>query len=126
MTIGTIHKIQRYNIPKTHFFAWAICSLEGFSWLQRLLLPCPFKTLTGIDCPGCGFQRSLLALFNGNWAESYHLYPPTIPLLIVLVYAIVKGAAGFDKRDVVLKILAVACGWFVMGAYILKLWNGHG
>lgn len=126
MTIGTIHKIQRYNIPKTHFFAWAICSLEGSSWLQRLLLPCPFKTLTGIDCPGCGFQRSLLALFNGNWAESYHLYPPTIPLLIVLVYAIVKGAAGFDKRDVVLKILAVACGWFVMGVYILKLWNGHG
>ncbi|WP_353196752.1 DUF2752 domain-containing protein [Parapedobacter defluvii] len=89
-------------------------------------MPCPFKALTGIDCPGCGFQRSLLALLKGNWGESYHLYPPTVPLLIVLLYALVKWIGGFDKRDVVLKILAVACGWFVIGVYVVKLWNGHG
>ncbi|WP_245893281.1 hypothetical protein [Parapedobacter indicus] len=66
-----------------------------------------------------------MSLFNGNWAESYHLYPPTIPLLIVLLYALVKWKVGFDKRDIAMKILAVACGWFVIGVYILKLWSGH-
>ncbi|GGC44426.1 hypothetical protein GCM10011386_40950 [Parapedobacter defluvii] len=126
MAIKTIRKTQRYNLPSTQFFAGAVCSLEASSWLQNFLLPCPFKALTGIDCPGCGFQRSLLALLKGNWGESYHLYPPTVPLLIVLLYALVKWIGGFDKRDVVLKILAVACGWFVIGVYVVKLWNGHG
>jgi len=102
-----------------------VCSIEGSSWLQSLLLPCPFKYAAGFDCPGCGFQRSLLALFQGHWLESYHLYPPTVPLLIVLVYASLRGVFDFDKRGVVMKVVAVACGWFVIGVYLLKLWHGH-
>jgi hypothetical protein len=102
-----------------------VCNLEVFSWLQDLLLPCPFKVITGFDCPGCGFQRSLLALLQGQWLESYHLYPPTVPLLIVLAYASLKGIFGFDKREIGMKLMAVACGWFVMGTYLLKLWHGH-
>ena len=87
-------------------------------------MPCPFKVLTGADCPGCGFQRSLLELLQGHWAESYHLYPPTVPLLIVLLYAMVKGVLQFDRRNIGMKMLAVACGWFMLGVYLLKLWHG--
>lgn len=105
--------------------ALAICSLEGVSKLQNLFLPCPFKSLTGIDCPGCGFQRSLFALFEGKWAESYQLYPPTVPLLAVLLFAIAKWRFGFDKRDTLMKIGAVAVGWFVIGAYLVKILANH-
>ncbi|MGK6352079.1 DUF2752 domain-containing protein [Parapedobacter sp. DT-150] len=104
--------------------AWAFCSLEGLSWLQNFLLPCPFKLITGIDCPGCGFQRSLIALAQGHWAESYRLYPPTVPLLLVLLYMLLNWKLGFDARHRVTKLLAVACGWFILIVYVLKWWNG--
>ena len=54
------------------------------NWLQHHLLTCPFKYLFGLDCPGCGFQRSILALFRGELLMSLKLYPPT-PLIIILV-----------------------------------------
>src|SRR5579863_1603769 len=65
-------------------------------WLQNHLLPCAFKTLFGIDCPICGFQRALLLLLQGNFTDSFKMYPPLIPcllfLLVISVYCINKQA----------------------------------
>lgn len=104
----------------------AACSLVGISQLGDWLLPCPIKAVTGMDCPGCGFQRSLWELLQGHWHESYRLYPPTVPLLVLLVYVVLKYRYGFDRRDIVMKVLAVACGWFVLGVYLMKLWGSPG
>ena len=49
------------------------------------MLPCSWKETFGIDCPGCGAQRSLAELFRGNFLESLYLFPALIPLLITLV-----------------------------------------
>lgn len=37
---------------------------------------CPFKFLTGLSCPGCGFQRALHALLHGqiHTAVSYNYW----------------------------------------------------
>ena len=35
------------------------------TWLEKHMLPCAYKTVFGIDCPLCGFQRSLLFLLWG-------------------------------------------------------------
>ena len=34
--------------------------------LEKFMFPCISKTLFGIECLGCGFQRSLHLLFQGN------------------------------------------------------------
>ncbi len=31
---------------------------------------CPFKLLTGLNCPGCGIQRAVHALLHGRFAEA--------------------------------------------------------
>ncbi len=58
------------------------------SWLQKHMLPCAYKYFFGIDCPICGAQRSLLLLMQGNFAESFKLYPPLIFLLTIMCLAI--------------------------------------
>ena len=34
-------------------------------------LPCLFKALCGVECYGCGISRSVMALWQGNVAESF-------------------------------------------------------
>lgn len=52
--------------------------------LSSWMLPCPVKALTGMECPGCGFQRSLWALLQGDIAGSWHAYPALIPFLVTV------------------------------------------
>lgn len=40
---------------------------------------CPFRLLTGWDCPGCGSQRTLHALLHGQVSEAF-MYNPLLVL----------------------------------------------
>ncbi len=50
-------------------------------WLESHMLPCFYKKYFGVDCPGCGMQRSLVALLKGDLLESLHLFPALLPLM---------------------------------------------
>lgn len=101
------------------------CSQPGFiHWLQNHLIPCPFKYLTGLDCPGCGFQRSLIALLQGDITKSFALYPPTIPLLLFWTYGIADGFLKLDTRKFVIKkTLFIIVGSIVLVSYCIKIWG---
>ncbi|MDR6942879.1 DUF2752 domain-containing protein [Mucilaginibacter pocheonensis] len=101
------------------------CSQPGFiHWLQNHLIPCPFKYLTGLDCPGCGFQRSVIALIQGNVHQSFSLYPPAIPLLLFFTYGIADGYLKLDtSKFVVKKTLFIITGSIVLVSYGIKVWG---
>ena len=48
------------------------------------MLVCNFKAQTGFDCPGCGAQRSGIALLEGDFLGSFLLYPALLPLVITI------------------------------------------
>ena len=50
---------------------------------------CLFRTLTGLECPGCGSQRALHALLHGRTAEAIALNPLLAVALPVMGAAIV-------------------------------------
>ncbi|MFI5139848.1 MAG: DUF2752 domain-containing protein [Sphingobacteriales bacterium] len=99
------------------------CSrLVFINWLQNHLIPCPFKYLTGIDCPGCGFQRSVLALFQGDLHKSFTLYPPTIPLLLFFTYGLADKYLKLDNsKNTLKKTLFVINGTIVLVSYSIKI-----
>lgn len=45
---------------------------------------CPFRLMTGVDCPGCGMTRALMALLDGNLPLSIQFHPFLIPTLFLL------------------------------------------
>ncbi len=55
------------------------------------MMPCALKSIFGIDCPICGFQRSLLLLLHGNFVGSFKMYPPLIFTLGLIIYAVATG-----------------------------------
>ena len=54
--------------------------------MENYLLPCAYKSLFGIDCPICGFQRALVLLLHGDIKKSFFMYPPLFPVLFLLMF----------------------------------------
>jgi len=99
-----------------------LCSYpDVIGWLQSHLLTCPFKRLTGIDCPGCGLQRSIIALLQGDLLKSIQLYPATIPLLFIALAGIFEKYLVFDKKRYIIRALYVFTCTVLAGSYIFKL-----
>ena len=51
--------------------------------------PCPFRTLTGLRCPGCGTLRALHQLLHGNVMAALRLNPLMVLSLPLLAYCFV-------------------------------------
>lgn len=49
---------------------------------EDYMLPCLNKKLFGVDCPGCGIQRSLLHVTKGEFVEAFTIYPAIYTLII--------------------------------------------
>ena len=65
---------------------------------RGMLLRCPVKWATGLSCPGCGSQRALAALIEGDLHTALTvnlLLPPLMAYLIALLA--LRIAAGAQK-----------------------------
>ncbi len=88
---------------------------------DKYMLPCPFKYLTGYDCPGCGFQRSFLALLKGDFQESFHLYPATVPLLITVVASLAAHFWWAPKSKILINTLFMITASIIAISYLHKI-----
>lgn len=94
-----------------------------FDWLGRHLLSCPFKVQFGFDCPGCGLQRSALALLQGNFTESFKLYPPTIPMVFLCLFTVIHLKVDFKFGAILIKTTFIAIAVLIVINYIYKIYN---
>jgi hypothetical protein len=85
------------------------------------LFPCPIKYFLLFDCPGCGFQRSVIALIGGDFRASFKFYPPTIPFLISAISGISTIILKGNTNAPILKVMYVATGFIIMANYIYKI-----
>lgn len=66
----------------------------------RLLPPCPFHTITGLYCPGCGGTRAVCALLRGDIFRSLRFHP-------------------------LVPTTAAAAGWFMISQTIERISGGR-
>lgn len=82
--------------------------------LTNLGIPCPFHTLTGLYCPGCGITRAATELLQLNVQTSFH-YNRLIYVLIPL-YGFYWLSQRYNKKIaanvimVFMTILTIAFG----------------
>ncbi len=67
------------------------------NWLEQHLLTCSIKSVFGIDCPGCGSQRALIALLKGDLVDSIHYHAALIPFIITITLLITQLIGKFDN-----------------------------
>ena len=74
--------------------------------MEDYLLPCLNKQLFGMECYGCGGQRSLLLLIHGNFKEAFFMFPAIYSLIILLFFLIFNIFYRFEA-DFKIKMLLI-------------------
>ena len=79
------------------------------------------KELFGVDCPGCGMQRSLLLLSNGEFTQAFFMFPAiytTLLLFAAFALHFLDKSRAYHK---IIIILAIGNACIVAIAYIYKM-----
>ena len=56
--------------------------------LEDYMLPCLNKELFGVECPGCGLQRAVAMLLQGDFSGAFYMYPAIYTLLLLFGFLI--------------------------------------
>ncbi|GGX32696.1 DUF2752 domain-containing protein [Aquimarina muelleri] len=88
--------------------------------LESSTLKCPGKELIGLNCLGCGLQRSFILLLKGNLIDSFLMYPALIPIIIMFVYLIVHLFLNFKKGAKTLQYFYLLNTILIIANYIIK------
>ncbi len=90
-------------------------------WIESHMLPCFYRKYLGIDCPGCGMQRSIVELLKGNVAESLQLFPALLPMIFMLGFLGAHLFFKFENGGTWLKYIFIVVATINTGSYIAKL-----
>jgi hypothetical protein len=84
------------------------------------MLPCLFKKLFGIECLGCGFQRALFLLFQGDFFAAFKMYPALYSTLLFFGFGALYFLHKSKNNQNLVWISAVINGLFMIGGYYFK------
>jgi hypothetical protein len=98
--------------------------LNKAAQLESHLLPCPFKMLTGCDCPACGTQRSILCMLKGDFRESLLQNPAGMGgFLFVFVLVASRSYNATTKQRIRWATAALLIGVMILH-WLLKIFHG--
>ncbi len=95
--------------------------LNIIEYLENHMASCQFKSITGFDCLGCGFQRSFIALLKGDLLLSIQLYPGLIPFFITILLVAYQLIFQKEKGGYYILYSFITTTIIVLGNFILKL-----
>lgn len=89
--------------------------------MEEFLLPCFNKELFGLECYGCGGQRAMLLLLDGNFTGAFKMFPAIYPLAVLLVFVLINIFIKF-KFDFNIKIgLILLTAGTMLLKYLIKM-----
>ena len=91
--------------------------------MEEYMLPCMNKKLLGIECFGCGTQRSFLLLIKGDFIGAFNLFPAiftTVLFFLVLALHFIDKSRNYQKAII---SLAVINAIIMVVSYFYRLTN---
>lgn len=88
--------------------------------MEQYMMTCVNKSIFGIDCFGCGTQRSLLLLLQGDFTGAFKMFPAiytTILFFIVVALHFLHKSINYSK---ILILLGITNGIIIFVSYFYK------
>ena len=88
---------------------------------EDYMLPCLNKKLFGVECFGCGLQRSVILLFQGEFIAAFKMYPAIYTLILFVGFLILNLFYKFKYAERIKLILVVLNVVIIVTSYIIKI-----
>jgi len=89
--------------------------------IEKYMLPCLNKKFFGIDCIGCGTQRALLQLLNGNFTEAFYQFPAIYTTILFFGFLVLHFADKSRNYQRLIIGFAIANTLIMIVSYIYKM-----
>lgn len=88
--------------------------------MEDYMLPCMHKKFFGVDCLGCGIQRSFFLLLQGDFSGAFKMYPALFTM--ILFFALIGLQIAHKKRNYHKPIVAtgIITAIIMMVSYCVK------
>ena len=90
---------------------------------EEYMIPCLNKKLLGIECLGCGIQRSTILLFQGEFKAAFIMYPAIYSLFLLALFLIFNLFIKFKYDEKVKFTLVILSISTIVISYLLKITN---
>ena len=84
------------------------------------MLSCPWKKHFDFECLGCGMQRSIIYLLEGNLAKSFHMYPALLFMVALVTFLALHLKFKFKNGHKVILVLFSLTGVVLVSNYVMK------
>lgn len=116
------HSLSRPILAGLVIASSGLLLLLGLTDASSGLWPkCLFHTLTGLDCPGCGAQRAVHALFKGDILAAWHFNP--LIFILAPVIALMLVCSAFPRRTAPLAARLNSRPAALILLFILVIWT---
>ncbi len=93
-----------------------------FLWaFEDFMFPCLSKQIFGVECPGCGLQRSVAFLMRGDFVEAFYMYPAIYNIIALLLFLLANSYIKIKYSNLITITLLVSSVVLILGNFILKL-----
>lgn len=89
--------------------------------IEDYMLPCVNKALFGFDCMGCGIQRSLYLIVQGEFLAAFFMYPAIYPLALLLATISINIFKKIKYYNKIITILAVITVITIIVSFTIKI-----
>ncbi|WP_353778410.1 DUF2752 domain-containing protein [Winogradskyella sp. 3972H.M.0a.05] len=87
---------------------------------EEYMLPCLWKKMFGIDCLGCGTQRALSLIFQGDFVGAFKMYPAIYTIIIMFTILVLHLKFKFKNGSKILFNLFILNIIIIVTSYIIK------
>jgi hypothetical protein len=91
--------------------------------MEDLMLPCLNKKLFGFECMGCGVQRAISLIFQGEFVAAFQMYPAIYSLISLFLFIGINIFFKFKNSNRVIAALAIITVATIIISYTIKIIN---
>ena len=84
------------------------------------MLPCMSKQLLGMDCPGCGLQRAVVFLFQGEFLAAFKMYPAIYSIIFLFGFLALDFFFKIKYANKISIFLMISSVVLILTNFILK------
>lgn len=88
---------------------------------EKFMLPCFSKQIFGLDCPGCGLQRSVALLLKGDLTSSFLMYPGLFPMMALFGFIALNRLVPFRQANGITTVLAGITVLTILTHFFIKI-----